>query len=148
MKELNRKERVQVTVQMPPGQLWCGWSLSMQGRPESPWAQPCSAWGCAVARTMLESLCIQTPGPEEWGEATLISLLLHIALYLHNDIFFLTGLKKKKKSIPDTALSFQCRSSELFVKDKRLLPFHFRLERHCSLCQGLSVIILSCLESS
>lgn len=36
--------------------------------------------------------------------------------------FFLTGLKKKKKCIPDTALSFQCRSSELFVKDKRLLP--------------------------
>lgn len=70
---------------------------------------------------MLESLCIQTPGPEEWGKATLISLLLHVALYLHNDIFFSYRVKKKK-SIPDTALSFQCLSSELFVKDKRLLP--------------------------
>ena len=60
----------------------------MQGRPKSLWAQPCSARGCAVARTLLESLCIQTPGPEEWDQATLIALLLHVALYLHNDIFF------------------------------------------------------------
>lgn len=36
--------------------------------------------------------------------------------------FFFSYRVKKKKRVPDTALSFQCWSSELFVKDKRLLP--------------------------
>ena len=54
---------------------------------------------------MLESLCIQTPGPEEWGQATLIALLLHVALYLHNDIFFSYRVKKKARPRHSTFLS-------------------------------------------
>lgn len=61
--------------------------------------------------------------------------------------FFLTGLKKKKKKASQTQhfpFSVDHQSSLLKIRG----CFHFRLERHCSLCQGLSVIILSCLESS